>query len=152
MRFKDPLDITCPSCQTISLQSPRELLEDLTRCPNCNASLKDIGVQMRITCDDFSAYLFWIELAMEIEVGTGIVISDDDLFGIRHNCAELTIRDMIGLVAEQMPTKGASSDGVLQVVLDATSALVHQSVELKDIDRPVLQLRMPTPILGTIAR
>src|SRR5437016_4248638 len=93
MRFLDPSPCRCTSCGLESALPVRDLLALTARCPNCDASFREIGLGMRRTTDEWSTFYKAIVILMRVEEELGITIADETVETIRP-WSELTLHDL----------------------------------------------------------
>ena len=95
MKFKEPVQIQCPSCERRSGVRFKWLMEEGQRCPECHGSFAPLQERVRQMIREFGTYNHEIRFIMEIERKFGISISDDDISRI------FTARELEQFVAEK---------------------------------------------------
>src|SRR5687768_10324939 len=97
MMFMDPCPVVCNRCSTESKLPVKTLLSLSALCPSCEASLADIGREMRSTSDEFGTWVTLIGITVAVEEELGEVITDDELKDVA------TLRDMAKVVQRHLP-------------------------------------------------
>ena len=75
----------------------RSLLRLEATCPNCSASFRDHGVEMRRLCDDWATFHDAIVIIMEIEEMYGIEIPDS-VIEAQGTWEKMTIHQLVSAI------------------------------------------------------
>jgi predicted RNA-binding Zn-ribbon protein involved in translation (DUF1610 family) len=140
MRFADPLLFSCTSCGVESALPVRELMALAGCCPNCGASLRDLGLSMRRLADEAATFFDAVMILMHIEERFGIIILDQTVEAI---CPwnDLTLQDLVAAV-QQTDTSVVLSQAE-QVVLSAVRTEFPNAPEPLNFNMPLLDAISP---------
>ena len=141
MRFQDPLEIKCDACGATIAVPVRSLLRLEAFCPDCQASLREIGLAMRANCDETATFFKAVEVIMQIEDEHGVQIPDSVVqdTGLWE---QLTIRDLVNAAHSCLDDR----DNELcaeTVVFTAIKTLFPNVQETLPLDAPLLDAIAP---------
>src|SRR4051812_27614129 len=143
MRFQDPSSVTCPRCSTESAQRVADLLALRATCPKCAANLNDIGLTMRRTLDDWSAFCTWADISIAVEDQLGVSMDDGDVFKEKPRATSLTLEDLANLVRHYLPADAQQAERSRDLVLEAARKVSRCAVEMEAFGLPILQALSP---------
>jgi hypothetical protein len=135
MKFVDPFPTTCGRCLATSVQRVQDLLGLRASCPNCGASLDEVGRQMRAQCDDWGEFCTLAVIAIALEEMVGEAISDAELGGAH------TLRDVARVVQSRLPPGSHREARSLELVLAAAKRVAW----LKAVD-----VRFDVPLMDAV--
>lgn len=146
VKFADPLAVKCLRCAAESRHHSKDLLALTATCPACGSPLDEIGIRMGTKLDEASAFGVWAEVLMGVEDCLGINypgIPDGDALGSKP-LPELTLRDLVRLVAGYAPPGADTDETASRVVLECAGQVAGRKVSASDMDRPLLEaLQLP---------
>jgi hypothetical protein len=140
MRFLDPMPVTCPTCAAESAQRVADLLALQATCPRCSTEMNDIGLRMRASMDDWSAFCAWARISMEVEDRLGVSMDDGAVLKAKLQSASLTLGDLADLVRRYLPSEVRSKE----IVLEAARTLWGKDVGAAALELPILEAMHPT--------
>jgi len=127
MKYRDPLQIACPSCGVEGAHSVRMLLALQARCTECQASLATIGHEMRTQLVAWSTFIGKVETAVELEAALGVSLSDPELE------AAQTGLDLVTLIQGKLSRSAPDLTEAVRAAVTAT----------RRIETSLEQLRLP---------
>jgi hypothetical protein len=136
MKFRDPLDVTCPRCGVESQHRLCDWLSLAVNCPACGCSLAERAAQTKALIDGWTEFVTYAEVAWRVEDRLGVTINDRALFKSDRPTG-LTLRGLASLVAEQFPETAAAAR---RHVCAAAEDLTGRPLSEGDLDRPLFEL------------
>src|SRR5262249_45097524 len=137
MRFLDPLPTTCVGCSAKSPQRVADLLSLRARCPACGASLGEVGRRMRALLDEAGTVFSLVEIALGLEDGQGVTISNAELEGVT------TLRQLAAAVQRHLPPGPESEQRSVELVTAAARQSSSCRAEELPLDASILDALSP---------
>lgn len=137
--YLDPLPLNCPHCAAHVELRTDDLLDLTARCPACGKSLDSIGRRMGRSGDDWTTFVTWIEVLMEVEELLGIAkpgIPDPPNVNVWANY-DITLRDMVAFVVPHVPP----GTPPLRTVLQGAQRLAENNHTITEADLALPLLR-----------
>jgi transcription elongation factor Elf1 len=135
MKFRDPQNCQCTSCDVESALPVRDLLALTARCPNCGASFRDAGMRMRRKIDEVNTFVDAVRILMHVGEQLGITIEDETVEAIRP-WIDLTLHDLATAAnRSNLSNAPAQCDHAVRL---AVRAIFPKAPETLDFAAPLL--------------
>jgi hypothetical protein len=146
MEFANPTLVKCPRCNAEAPHQVSNLLALGAICPTCRLKLDHVGKRMRAQIDEASTFVACIDILMAVEdsLGTQSPPIPDESWDEKP-VSELTLRDLVRAVHENVPLGRDSETAATRLVLKAAEKVAAHHVSASELDRPLSQaLRLRT--------
>jgi hypothetical protein len=126
MKFKEPLEIICPACDSTLQASLASILNSEPICPNCGTSLSAIRESIEKTQDEVRLVCNCIAIASEIEKQFKVEFVDEDIANVH------TVSDLIEVTLRILHRSGQdiNQNVVKDVIIRIITSLSENPPEL----------------------